>query len=83
MSDGQLAKSLTTDISGLLVALAFIVLGINAFTEAGGFESTVNSILPVAAGASVVTINKSQTENDKQELEEALEKSLNGISELE
>ena len=60
----NLAKILCFVVLVLLLLFVFIFMGIIAFTTPGGFTSSVNSILPVLAGAGA---SKSQEAPSKKE----------------
>ena len=55
LSQSALSMKLIRDIIVLLTCLFFLFLGINSFTVAGGFESSINSLLPIAAGVGVTS----------------------------
>ena len=58
-------KKLLRDTFNLMIIFLFIFVGIAAFTSAGGFESTVNALLPLAAGVGVTAGAKEETVNEQ------------------
>ena len=53
----------------LLLLLILIFLGIGAFSQAGGFNAVINSMLPLAAGA-VAAINEWNLESSSKKIKE-------------
>ena len=77
--------TLFSDTLKLFLIFIFIFVGIVAFTSTGGFESTVNSFLPVAAGVGI-TIGSDQeevTDQDDQELLDDIDEALAELTENE
>ena len=60
-------------------------MGISSFTQAGGFEATVNSLLPIAAGVGVTfsSRNKAAREEDTQDLSEDIDAALAVMTEVD
>ena len=85
LSKASLMIKLVRDVCMLLVALAFIFLSIIAFTTAGSFESSINSLLPIAAGVGVSAGGDTEPPGDEesQELDEQVEDSITGLTEAE
>jgi len=78
-------KALTVDILTLVVIFVFIFVGIIAFTTVGGFESTVNSLLPIVAGLGI-TLGSSEeevTDEDDSDLLDDIEEAMNELTETE
>lgn len=50
LSSGRVALILLGVFLVLALLFAFILLGVIAFTTAGGFSASVNSLLPISAG---------------------------------
>lgn len=73
--------TLFKDTFNLLMIFIFIFVGIVAFTSTGGFESTVNSLLPIVAGLGV-TIGGQQEEVSEQDDQELLDDIDAALAEL-
>ena len=85
LSEANLMIKLVRDVCLLLVAFAFIFLSIVAFTTAGSFESSINSLLPIAAGVGVTAGGDAEPpgDEDSQELNDQVEDSITGLTEAE
>jgi len=84
LSEGRLAATLFSEICLLLLVMVFILLGISAFTTAGGFESTVSALLPLAAGGGIaLQISDDDDDDGTIDLDDEVERSISSMSETD
>jgi hypothetical protein len=78
-------KTLLQDTLTILLIFIFIFVGIAAFAPVGGFESTVNSLLPITAGLGV-TLGGQEKEigdEDDQDLLDDIDEAMERLTESE
>ena len=83
MADNRI--TLAKDLLTLAIINVFIFVGIVAFTTNGGFESTVNSTLPIIAGLGVSKGSSAEevTDEDDADLLDDIEEALQELTETE
>ena len=83
LADNRMA--LVKDIVTLIVIFVFIFVGIIAFNTIGGFESAVNSLLPILAGAGITLGQQEEvvTDEDDSDLLDDIEEAMNELTETE
>ena len=85
LSQSALSVTLIRDVLVLLLILIFLFMGISSFTQAGGFEATINSLLPIAAGLGVTLnrVDNTAGEEDMQDLSEDIDDALAVMTEVD
>jgi len=63
----------------LLILIAFIFVGINAFSVGGSFSAVINSLLPALGATSISGKDETQHKTKPEHVEKACKESLNVI----